>query len=150
LHTTATGFTVWGAGIGVTLTPGAGDAGTKASYDASGYSGIAFLAKAAAPITVHASVPDGNTAVEGGVCLNTMDRTSPKRCGDYFGSDFQVGTTWQSYTLMFATAAQSTWGLLVPTGLEKAQIFAFHTQVKGTAAAPASFELWLDNVRFVK
>ena len=36
------------------------------------------------------------------------------------------------------------------TGLDKADIFAFHAQVKGSAAVPANFELWLDNVRFVK
>jgi hypothetical protein len=150
MHTTGTGFTVWGAGIGATLTPGAGDAGGKASYDASGYRGIAFWAKVASPTSVRVSVPDGNTAAEGGVCLDTTDRTSARRCGDYFGADLQIGTTWQAYTFEFATAAQSTWGLLVPTGLDKAHIFAFHAQVRGTPSAPANFELWLDNVRFVK
>jgi len=150
LHTTGMGFTVWGAGIGVTLTPSSGDAGSKSSYDASGYSGVAFWAKAAAPTALHLSVPDANTAVEGGVCTDTTDHASPTRCGDYFGSDVQVDTTWQPFTLTFASTVQSTWGLKVPTGIDKAHIFAFHAQVKGTAVAPASFDLWVDNVHFVK
>ncbi len=149
-HTTGMGFSVWGAGVGATFTAAANDGGTKTSYEASAYGGIAFVAKSATPIVVRFAVPDKNTAVEGGVCEDTTDKTSPRRCGDYFGIDVQIGTEWKAYTLDFATATQGTWGLLVPTGLDRAHVFAFHAQFKGSALAPANFDLWLDNVRFVK
>jgi hypothetical protein len=149
-HTKATGFTVWGAGVGATLTPGGGDGGTsKESYDASGYSGIAFMAKVDKTVSVRFSMTDKNTAVEGGVCQDTTDKTSTQRCGDYFGLELMVDNSWKEYTLSFADAAQKGWGL-PEQAMDKAHIYAFHAQVKGAATAPANFELWLDNVHFVK
>jgi hypothetical protein len=149
-HTKGTGFTVWGAGVGATLTPGGGDGGTsKATYDASAYTGIAFMAKVDKTVSVRFSVTDKNTAVEGGLCEDTSDKTSTRRCGDYFGLDLSVDATWKEYTLSFSDSAQNGWGLPEQT-MDKAHIYAFHAQVKGAATTPANFELWLDNVHFVK
>jgi hypothetical protein len=63
LHLKGTGFSMWGAATGVDWKPrpsdGDGGYGDKMTYDASGYRGVAFWAKASAPLDgVQASFPD--------------------------------------------------------------------------------------------
>src|SRR6185503_9686320 len=63
LHLKGTGFAMWGAATGVDWKPrpsdGDGGYGDKMLYDASGYRGVAFWAKASAPLDgVQVSFPD--------------------------------------------------------------------------------------------
>ncbi|MGC4086959.1 MAG: hypothetical protein QM756_03475 [Polyangiaceae bacterium] len=59
-HTKATGFTQWGAAVGTDFVPKNG--AKKGNYDASQYKGVAFWAKATAPLTgVQISFPDAFT-----------------------------------------------------------------------------------------
>ena len=63
LHVKGTGFAMWGAATGVDWKPrpadGDGGYGDKMTYDASAYRGIAFWAKASAPLDgVQVSFPD--------------------------------------------------------------------------------------------
>ena len=63
LHVKGTGFAMWGAATGVDWKPrpadGDGGYGEKMTYDASAYRGIAFWAKASAPLDgVQVSFPD--------------------------------------------------------------------------------------------
>jgi hypothetical protein len=119
-------------------------------YDASAYSGIALRAKAANPVDLRVSVSDVGTAPEGMKCTDTTDKTDKTRCGDYFGSDIMVGTDWKDFVVPFATMAQRGFGLPIATGIDNSKIYTFRAQVKGSAAAPCVFDLWIDDVRFVK
>ncbi|HWZ91281.1 MAG TPA: hypothetical protein VNW92_20610, partial [Polyangiaceae bacterium] len=120
------------------------------AFDASAYSGVALRAKAASPVTLRVSVSDSGTAPEGMKCTDTTDKTDKTRCGDYFGSDIMVSTSWQDFVLPFAMMAQRGFGLPIATGLDKTHVYTFRAQVKGSAAAPCVFDLWIDDVRFVK
>ena len=146
-HTTGTGFTVWGAGIGTDFAPKTGMARTI--YDLSAYSGIALRAKAAATTPLRVSISDTNTAPEGMLCVDTTDATNAARCGDYFGAEVTLGAEFQDFVIEFADMKQRGWGLPVATGLERAKSYTLRMQVKGSAQAPATFDLWFDDIRFV-
>lgn len=146
-HTTGTGFTVWGAGIGTDFAPKSGEARTL--YDLSAYSGIALRAKAAATTPVRVSISDINTAPEGLVCEDTTDNTNPARCGDYFGAEVTVGAEFADFTIKFSDMKQRGWGLPVAAGFDKTKAYTLRLQVKGSAQAPANFDLWLDDIRLV-
>jgi len=45
---------------------------------------------------------------------------------------------------------QRGFGLPIATGFGAAHAYTFRVQVKGTAAAPANYELWIDDVRLLK
>ena len=149
-HSTGMGFTVFGAGFGADFAPKVAGATLSTVYDASQYSGVALFAKSVAPISLRVSVSDAGTAVEGMVCVNTTDKTNKMRCGDYFGSDVTIGTDWQDYMIPFAMMKQRGFGLPIATGIDKSKVYTIRAQIKGSAAAPGAYDLWIDNVRFVK
>ncbi len=146
-HTTGTGFTTWGAGLGTDFAPKTAMA--RAPYDLSPYSGIAFRAKAAATTPLRVSISDTNTAPEGAKCVDTTDATNVARCGDYFGSEVTLSPEFKDFVIKFSDMKQRGFGLPIATGLEKTKAFTVRMQVKGTAQAPAIFDLWLDDVRLV-
>jgi len=146
-HTTGTGFTVWGAGLGTDFAPKSGEARTL--YDLSAYSGIALRAKAAATTPVRVSISDINTAPEGLICEDTTDNTNPARCGDYFGAELTVGAEFADFTIKFSDMKQRGWGLPVAAGFDKTKAYTLRMQVKGSAQAPANFDLWFDDIRLV-
>jgi hypothetical protein len=146
-HTTGTGFNVWGAGIGTDFAPKSGEARTL--YDLSAYSGIALRAKAAATTPVRVSISDINTAPEGLICEDTTESTNPARCGDYFGAEITVGAEYADFTIKFSDMKQRGWGLPVAAGFDKTKAYTLRLQVKGSAQAPANFDLWLDDIRLV-
>jgi hypothetical protein len=146
-HTTGTGFTVWGAGIGTDFAPKTGMARTQ--YDLSAYSGIALRAKSAATMPLRVSISDANTSPEGMVCVDTTDATNMARCGDYFGAEVTLGTEYQDFVIKFADLKQRGWGLPVATGFDKTKAYTLRMQVKGSAQAPATFDLWFDDIRLV-
>ena len=149
-HSTGMGFTVFGAGFGADFAPKAAGATVSTVYDASAYTGVALFAKSAASISLRVSVSDAGTAPEGMVCVDTTDKTNKMRCGDYFGSDVTIGTDWQDYVSPFAMMKQRGFGLPVATGIDKSKVYTIRAQIKGSAAVPGAYDLWIDNVRFVK
>jgi hypothetical protein len=146
-HTTATGYTGFGAGAGVDFAPKTVAGGPTVVYDGAAYTGVALTAKAATPILLRLSVSDANTDKEGialgGTCVDTTDRTNPNRCGDYFGANLNVTTEWQTFNVPFAMMGQNGWGMPVPTGVDKTKLFSLRLQAKG------DFDLWIDNVTFL-
>ena len=146
-HTTGTGFTVWGAGIGTDFAAKTGM--LRTAYDLGAYSGIALRAKAAATVPLRVSISDSNTAPEGMLCVDTTDATNKARCGDYFGAEVTLGTEFQDFTIKFADMKQRGWGLPVAAGFEKTKAYTLRMQVKGSAQAPATFDLWFDDIRLV-
>ena len=149
-HSTGSGFTVFGAGFGADFAPKVALAPDSTVYDASAYSGVALSVKSAAAISLRVSVSDVGTAPEGKVCVDTTDKTNKLRCGDYFGSDIVLGAAWQEFVLPFAAMKQRGFGLPIATGIDKSKVYTLRAQTKGSAAAPGAYDIWLDNVRFVK
>ncbi|HVY29511.1 MAG TPA: hypothetical protein VHB79_23290 [Polyangiaceae bacterium] len=146
-HTTGQNFTVWGFGLGTDLAPKIGMARTQ--YDLSKYKGIALRAKADKPASFRMSISDLGTAPEGMQCTDTMDKTNPARCGDYFGKEFSLTTDWQDLQMPWTEMTQRGWGLPIAAGFDAAHAYTFRLQVKGSAAAPANYDLWIDDVRLL-
>lgn len=148
LHTSGMGFTVWGAEIGTDLAPHNGT--MKVAYDASMYSGIALRAKAAMAQLVRVSLSDDNTSTNGTACVNTTVTTNKMRCGDYFGTNLMLTSDWQDYPMPFAQMKQRGFGLPIAAGIDKTHLYTLRIQVSGSAAAPATFDFSIDDVRFIK
>jgi hypothetical protein len=143
------GFTVWGAGMGTDLGPTiTDDAGmmAKSAYDASGYSGISFWAKAnpGSALAVRVSLKDANTAPEGGVCDMTMD-SGAEACNDDWGKNITLTTEWAPYTITYAELRQSMWGKQF-TAFEDTAVYSIQFQInKGL-----DFDLCIDDLAFVR
>jgi hypothetical protein len=90
---TGSGFTGWGAQLGVSLkSPATG-------YDASNYCGLRFLAKGSSNgwsmlVSDRASIPDGGTCVPG-------SSDPALRCYHYVGKNFAPAVDWQEYKIRF-------------------------------------------------
>lgn len=146
-HTTGQNFTVWGFGLGTDLAPKLAMA--RSVYDLSKYQGLALRAKADKPASLRMSISDLGTSPEGGKCTDSTDKTNPARCGDYFGKEFSLTTEWQDLQMPWTEMAQRGWGLPIAEGFNAANAYTFRLQVKGSAAAPANFDLWIDDVRLL-
>jgi len=149
-HSTGMGFTVFGAGFGADFVAKPAMSTASLPLDASAYTGLALRAKSAAAIDLRVSVSDSGTAPEGMKCHDTTDKTDKLRCGDYFGTDVTLGTDWQDFVLPFAAMKQRGFGMPVPSGLDDKQVYTVRAQIKGSAAAPGAYDIWIDDVRFVK
>src|SRR5882724_4241441 len=147
-HTIGQNFTVWGFGLGTDLAAKTG--ADRTPYDLTPYTGIALRAKADKVASFRLSISDDGTAPEGKQCTDTTDKTNPARCGDYFGKEFMLTADWQDLQMSWADMTQRGWGLPIAAGFGAAHAYTFRLQVKGTAAAPANFDLWLDDVRLLK
>lgn len=142
------GFVAWGAGaatdfaVTVVRNPGVPDQFTRRTYDASAYRGISFWARAegTAPQRFRFQLADSSTDIIGGSC------TSATSCGDHFGADLFVGSTWRRFELPFAQ--------LTPTNPEagharEVDATTLYT-VLVTFAPGNAFDLWIDDVAFLR
>lgn len=134
----ATGFTSWGAGLAADFLPKVND--LKVGFDASAYTAIAFLAKVSGgPTEFFVNAQDVNTHPDGGQCTDTAGE---EQC-DAWGGMITIGTAWELKTIPFAALQQRGFGKAAP-GFDASQIISFRLQARG------DFELWIDDVRFVK
>jgi hypothetical protein len=185
LHVISMGFDDWGSAMAVDFVPkvaldGGGTA--KGTYDASRYRGIAFWARAAAPIPfVQVSVMDPYTIPESVLPADQHCRYAagmPDNCSPYlvkFGYgymgealtpvmedypkyiNYQIDTTWKRFEILFADMKQDRTnpGLQAPGNmLPKNQITGMAIQVNTdhstTPPTPTNWEMWLDDVSFIK
>jgi hypothetical protein len=135
MRTYGSGFTTWGAGIGFNFVDGG------PSYDASAWGGITFSARVETGTTtaVHFSFPDVDTDARGGVCTGFTPG-----CGDHFGIDLVLTTTWTTYTIRFSDLRQIGWGHAA-SAFAPAKVYG----VQGGMPASTTFDLWLDEISFV-
>ena len=118
---------------------GLGFLNPEAAYDASQYRGISFMAKKGKGTDgrLRLKVPDQNTHPDGSVC---------KECYNDFGIDFMLTDTWTRYTVQFSDLKQSTGvGEPRPANVDPTHLYGLQWQV---ASANASYEVWLDDIRF--
>lgn len=116
LHTTGSGFNVWGAGVGTVLN-GTLDT-TKmpkpeyipTAYDASKYTAVSFRAKKGPgqqnPVRFSISTPDTEGPPHGnGSCIQSEELGVPNPCWSHLGhfllDDEELSTQWQTYTFCF-------------------------------------------------
>jgi hypothetical protein len=147
----------------------------KGTYDASNYKGVSFWAKAGAPLKgVQVSFPDIYT--DGGADPSTLDpgltscvfeSGSKFNCSPYlvkFGDsdfpaykDYQIDTTWKRFDIFFADTQQDFYSPGFHTAENKVDtkhLTAITIQVNALyvngSATPNDFELWIDDVYFIK
>ena len=173
-HTKATGFGTWGAAVGADFVPKVGT--FKGTYDASKYKGVSFWAKSAAPIAggVQVSFPDVYTDAAANPtpldptvypCVYTSGALN--NCSPYlvkFGDstfpayqNYNIDTGWKRFDIMFADTRQDQYNPGFHTAADKLdvqhltamaiQVNAIYVNGKPT---PNDFELWVDDVNFIR
>lgn len=176
LHTSGSGFDVWGAGLETVFT-GDWDEAEKgyvpSKYDASalGYVGISFRAKKGAnhtnPVKMSLSIPGTREADYGGdgSCLGGEDGSDAgKVCWNHLGhflmDDEELTTSWKTFTFCFEGDMHPT---SLPNHLSPAQRAALGANLmtlgfefnkpddpSDSSKKEAAFDFYLDDVRLVK
>ena len=186
LHVTSTGFADWGSAMGVDFVPKVladGGVSVKGTYDASKYKGIAFWARAAAPIPfVQVSALDPYTsspsiAAPEDACIYSAAMPD-KNCSPYlvklgFGYvgdaltdvmadypkfiDAKIDETWKRFEILWDDMKQDRTnpGRQSPGNkLDVAHVTGMAIQVNTdhstTPPTPTIWEMWLDDVSFLK
>jgi endoglucanase len=112
----------------------------KGPYDASGYAGIAFSARAAEGTTgkVRLKVPDANTDPDGGVCTE---------CFNDFGADLALTSAWKTFVFPWTALKQMPgWGMPRKPQITPAQLYGIQFQVN---VPGARYDVFIDDLRFV-
>lgn len=137
-------FTGWGALLGFDLSNDG--SAEKAPYNAAGYRGISFWARAGEGSTkqLRVKLPDSNTSPEGGVCDDTIDE-GETACFDDFGASVTLSRDWQQYNLEFDALAQEGYGLQADS-VQTDAIYSIQFQV----GAGDAFDIWIDDVGFLE
>ena len=131
LHTTGTGFTMYGGGFGVVLVP---QGLYSLPVDASAYRGITFWAKgttASGLLTLELSTAE--TVPNCGYCTN---------CYDNFKKSVALTADWTQYTINWSEVVQAGYG--VP---QVAFNPAHLTNIN--FITPTSWDFWIDDPSFV-
>ena len=130
-HATGSGFTDWGAGIGVNLHHNGLVRGT---YDASAYQGITFWARGS--VAIHFKVVSSTTTAvdQGGSCS--------ANCDDHHQATVSLSGSWAQYSFSFAELRQQDWG--TPADIEPKEVISLQFEVEQDTA----FDFWLDDIGF--
>jgi hypothetical protein len=143
-HLKAAGFTGWGSDIGFNLIE---VAGALKPYDASAYCGVQFWGKAAANVPLRFRIPDIDTHPAGKVCADPG--AAGTSCYDHFGISESFTTTWKPFVVKFADLQQTGTGYHpADKKLKPNSLFSLEWALPGGAAA--TYEIWIDDVEFVK
>jgi hypothetical protein len=142
LHTTASGFTVWGTGLGADFIHE-----KEAPYDARAYAGITFWAKVGtgSETRVRFVVPDSTTEPAGGKCNNAANAPNNAKCSNHFGVNLILTDSWRKCRVDFADLRQiGGWGLTAPA-LNAAELYGLQFTIRQNSLV----DFWLDDVAFV-
>jgi predicted small secreted protein len=147
MHFTGTGCTTWGAGVGTDLkapaaTDGGTSAGPKVPYDVSGYTGISFWVRADKGAAMRFKMPmtDETKVEDGGACVES----ATNKCSDNFGVNVPLTKNWVKKTVMFSMMKQEAWGKAFTWNP------AHVTSIQFQVPASAAFDVWIDDVAFIK
>jgi expansin (peptidoglycan-binding protein) len=136
-HTSGSGFSEWGAGMDFN-NPGSG-ASSRLPFDASSYQGISFKATGSGTVRVELPIPSTTDSAGGGTCVDG--------CFDTHGKSITVQSEWTEHTISFTQLEQEGWG--TATSFDASKLLGLAFKVPGSADAPAEFDFWIDDVRFV-
>lgn len=107
-----------------------------ALFDASGYDGISFYARAPSSISVMVGIGQENNEPSYGLCETDVT------CYQYPGVTLSVSTEWTRYVVPFSDM-QSSPPDLVPVTPARIKHFQFSMQ-------PGAYDFWLDELYFVR
>lgn len=137
LHVSSRGFSGWGSGLGVTLSPDS-TPGRACAYDASAYGGFTFRARGTGRIRLRIAMPESTRVAEGGECTLPGDE-----CYDWPGAWLALGADWKAHTLPFCALVPEGWSARAKP-LDPSRISAIHFMLEGQT------ELWLDDLAFAQ
>jgi hypothetical protein len=137
MHVTASGFSAWGSGLGADFRAG------KREYDASAFVGVRFWAKIGQGSTAfhRLQLVDANSDKAGEKCDGTATAPEGQKCGDHFGIDVRLTTSWTLHEVEFADLDQLGFGLPAPR-VDSARLFGLQFTAAGIV------DLWLDEIAF--
>ena len=128
----ASGFTTWGAGLGLDLNKPPGV--PRREYDGSDYAGVLLFARGSGTLRFKVQTA-GTVAIEhGGTCTEA--------CGDNHGITVELTPTWAPYILAFDEITQQGWG--TPAPFDPSALLGLQFQASGNE----DFELYIDDVEF--
>ncbi len=132
LHTTGSGFYIWGAMVGANfVVTGA----TAMPYDISTHQGLTFTAKIGKPWSVkqvRVSIRNYDTLY---ACTT---------CGDHFGATATMSDTFATIVVPFSSFKQQGWGRPLVASFATNKTYA----VTFLWAAHQTFDVWIDDVAF--
>jgi hypothetical protein len=128
-HTSGTGFSTWGAGMGFDLN---NNGSSKQIYSVAGKTGIAFWGRGGHAIRVKVLTADTTPIAEGGTCTTS--------CGDNHGMVFTLTQSLQQFALPFSSLVQEGWGAAVAFAPDK--VIGVQFQV----VANVPFDFWVDDI----
>jgi hypothetical protein len=132
-HTTGTGFTNWGGGMGVSFNA---VGSLNCPYNAISFTGIEFWAKGTGLVRVMVGSDATVPVSAGGTCTPEAD------CHNHHGKDITFTANWTKYTLAWSDLTQdSTWGKQVGA-IDPSKLIQINFQAK------APFDFWVDDLAF--
>lgn len=137
MHASGSGFTNWGAGLGLDLNNPGQHADTKAPYDASEFTGIEFWARSARPMSIAIALPDANTDPSGGRC---------SACGHHWHTTVAVESEWKRFAIEFGK-------LVLDPGTEPAPAapdLRTLTSIQFRVNANIEYDFWIDDLAFLR
>ncbi len=146
MHTSGSGFTMWGAGVGFTLN--GPDMGLFA-YDASAYTGIVFWAKlgdAGAVTTMKVNLSDKVSEPAGGIC-DESGEDEAKKCFDHWFYTARLGTEWAPIVIPFEELTRDGTGA-EPTA-EAVDVAGLYV-IEFRFAQGEDFDVYIDDVGFYR
>ncbi|MEE9385413.1 MAG: hypothetical protein V3V08_18555 [Nannocystaceae bacterium] len=135
-QTSGSGFGSWGAGIGVDLNDDG--EGEKHAFDASGYTGIRFMARGNTEIRFSGMIASVLPVADGGSCQAGPEAA----CYDAHGTKITLGSEWQQYSIPFSQLLQEGWGAV--QAFAPGELMGLQFQV----ATGVAFEFSIDSLHF--
>jgi hypothetical protein len=134
IATAGSGFTAWGAKIGVFLN--IAEVGDPDTYDLSAYRGVRFHARGNALVRATVLTEAVRGTSTGGACDESLGG-----CFDYHGLSFALTDDWREYSMDFDALAQEGWGQAIELDPAGAMELGF------SVSAGVDFAFAIDSVR---
>ncbi len=143
------GFSSFGAYMNVSMRSYA-DYSKTPVYDASGFTGVTFLAKVGADVATTKKMRvrfiSGDTDPRLGKCKLTTDTPTPaptELCYNHYYVDMTLKSTWQQMTVKFKDFIQGTDGKINPS-IDLTEMYGLEFYF----ATNTAFEVWIDDLSF--
>jgi hypothetical protein len=153
-HTSGSGFTTWGCGIGCDLNNGTKKQPYSATFDNGGtptaYAGVTFWARASGALSLGVIFPDGDTDAAGGICNKTDATTCGEVdkcvCDHHYLTGVSLGTEWKRYTVLFKDLGLEPGTVPTPGPFDPTRLVSIQFRVNPST----TFDFWVDDVAFVR
>lgn len=136
MRTSGSGFTVWGANVGLVLLFGP-PGRAPCPYDLSNYRGLRLFVRGTIQdslLRVQIPTVDTHQPAQGGTCMDA--------CGDHYGKEVMVTPSWGQVNVDFNQMVQQGHGREFPFDLSQALNIEFAVHPNG------NFDFWIDQLEF--